>query len=204
MLLVIALLVAGVWLLIAQPWSGNATAAPAPVASPTASSSPTATEVSEPTGEPADETPEETPDAVPDEAVPDCTNADVTVEAATDQETYAADQRPALSIRLTNTSAGDCVINVGTSTQSFTVASGDDAWWRSTDCQSEPSDSIVTLAAGQTVTSAEPLVWDRTRSSVDTCEAPDRPVAPAGGASYHLEVEIGGIASTGTAQFFLD
>ncbi|MNY65604.1 hypothetical protein D3C86_2028970 [compost metagenome] len=94
-------------------------------------------------------------------------------------------------------------MNVGTSAQSFTVTSGDDIWWRSTDCQSEPSDMIVLIGAGQTVSSAAPLTWDRTRSAVGTCADGNRPMAPGGGASYHLSVEIGGIASTEPKQFLL-
>ena len=81
--------------------------------------------------------------------------------------------------------------------------SGDDVWWRSTDCQSEPSDMIVLIGAGQTVSSATPLTWDRTRSAVGTCTDGSRPHAPGGGASYHLSVEIGGISSTEPQQFLL-
>ncbi len=121
----------------------------------------------------------------------------------TDQDTYSAKQKPKLSIRLTNLSDVDCTLNVGTSTQVFTITSGSDTWWRSTDCQTKPSDQIVLLAAGQSVTSAEPLVWDRTRSSVKTCGDDGRPKAAGGGASYHLSVEIGGVSSDDTAQFLL-
>ena len=62
---------------------------------------------------------------------------------------------------------------------------------------------VVLLAAGQTVSSAAPLTWDRTRSAVGTCGDADRQHAPGGGASYHLSVEIGGIASTQSAQILL-
>jgi hypothetical protein len=62
---------------------------------------------------------------------------------------------------------------------------------------------VVLLAAGQTVASAAPLIWDRTRSAVGTCADADRPRAPGGGSSYHLAVEIGGIASTDSAQLLL-
>ena len=127
----------------------------------------------------------------------------MTVTPVTDQQTYATGQNPQLSISLTNNGTTDCTLNVGTSAQVFTITSGDDTWWRSTDCQTEPSDMVVLLAAGQTVSSAAPLVWDRTRSAVDTCSAADRPRAPGGGASYHLQVEIGGISSTDSAQLLL-
>ncbi len=92
---------------------------------------------------------------------------------------------------------------MGTSAQTFTIMSGSDVWWRSTDCQTEPSDMVVLLSAGQTVSSATPLTWDRTRSSVGSCDDTGRQVAPGGGASYHLSVEIGGIASTQSAQMLL-
>jgi hypothetical protein len=60
----------------------------------------------------------------------------------------------------------------------------------------------VLLEAGQQVSSAAPLEWDRTRSSVDTCDG-ERPRATGGGATYHLSVSINGIASTNTASFQL-
>lgn len=126
----------------------------------------------------------------------------ITVEALSDKTEYAQGENPQLSIRLANTSATPCTMNVGTSAQSFTVTSGTDVWWRSTDCQSEPSDMEVTLAAGQVVSSSAPLTWDRTRSSVSSCGG-ERPYAPGGGATYHLSVSIGGIPSAGTASFIL-
>lgn len=192
-----------VWLLIAQPWrAGGAEGAtePRPVSTMSAvATSPAATSTPTPTASDA-VAPEATPSP---QALPVCAAPDVTVEAVTDQGTYAADQNPQMSIRLRNVSASDCSINVGTAAQSFTVTSGNDVWWRSTDCQTESSDMIVTLAAGQEVTSAAPLVWDRTRSAVGTCQDPNRQRAAGDGASYHLAVEIGGIRSTGTAQFLL-
>lgn len=201
MLLAVAAVAALVWLVIAQPWrSDGAAPSPTPISTMTAGTpvptSPAATGTPAPTAPAASVAPSP-------EALPVCAPPEVTVEAVTDQTTYAADQNPQLSIRLRNESASDCSINVGTAAQSFTITSGDDVWWRSTDCQTEPSDMIVTLAAGQEVTSAAPLTWDRTRSAVATCEDPNRQRAAGGGASYHLAVEIGGIRSAGTAQFLL-
>ncbi len=195
----LALLVIGlvVWLVAAPPWRSAPVADPAPVAS---SSAPVPS-AAEPAPSP---TPSETPAPTPTApAGPvECAPADITVEALTDKGEYAQGENPQLSIRLTNTSATPCTMNVGTSAQSFTVTSGSDVWWRSTDCQSEPSDMEVTLAAGQQVTSAAPLTWDRTRSSVSSCQG-ERPFAPGGGATYHLSVSIGGIPSAGTASFIL-
>lgn len=217
-LLGLVIVIAAIWLLIAQPWRSWADAF-ASASTPTPSSSETtdvttAIPVPETAGSqtPAPEEPgPETPSAPPEDAAPPpaapaiepCLARDVTVEAVTDQDTYAPGQNPQLSIRLTNVSAQDCTINVGTATQSFVITSGSDTWWRSTDCQSEPSDVVVTLKAGQSVASAAPLVWDRTRSSVSTCGSAERPRAAGGGASYHLSVEIGGFASATSKQFLL-
>lgn len=192
-----ALLVIGlvVWLVAAPPWRSAPTADPAPVASSTAAGPSAPAVVASPTPTP-------TPTATAPTGPVECTPADITVEALTDKGEYGQGENPQLSIRLTNTSANACTMNVGTSAQSFTVTSGSDVWWRSTDCQSEPSDMEVTLAAGQQVTSAAPLTWDRTRSSVSSCGG-ERPFAPGGGATYHLSVSIGGIPSTGTVSFIL-
>jgi hypothetical protein len=132
-----------------------------------------------------------------------CDASSVTVEPVTDHAVYSAKQDPKLSIKLTNTTAQPCKINVGTATQSFVITSGTDTWWRSTDCQKKPSDMIVLLKAGQSVTSSTPVVWDRTRSSVSSCTAKDRPIAPSGGATYHLTVSIGGFNSLTDALFQL-
>jgi len=205
LLIGILVVAALVWLFIAQPWNGNAAPAPSPSRSATTPApTPSSTPSEGADGAAADGANADAVDpAASAEGVPACTNDDVAIEALTDQSSYAADQNPQLSIRLTNTSGAECAINVGTSGQSFTITSGNDTWWRSTDCQSEPSDMIVTIAAGQTVTSATPITWDRTRSSVDSCQDANRAKAPAGGASYHLAVAIGGIPSTMTAQFLL-
>jgi len=210
LLLALVAIGAVVWLLIAQPWSGaaadrteaepaasQAAATDLPAAgatTPTPSATPT------PDAEPP---PSATPEATATPTAKPCVSRDVAVEPLTDQETYEPGQNPQLSIRLTNNGSADCTLNVGTSGQSFTILSGSDVWWRSTDCQSEPSDMVVLLAAGQSVSSAAPLAWDRTRSAVGSCGDTDRQVAPGGGASYHLSVEIGGIASTQSTQMLL-
>lgn len=203
--------VALMWLLIAQPWRGAAVenTASTPTATPTTNTaSPTPTSAPAPSPEEtvdaaaeATPSPSASPESTP--SVKPCVARDITVEPVTDQDTYAAGQNPQLSIALTNSGAVDCTINVGTSAQSFMIASGSDVWWRSTDCQSEPSDMVVTLAAGQTVSSAAPLVWNRTRSSVGSCDDSGRQGAPGGGASYHLSVEIGGIPSMQSKQILL-
>ncbi len=229
LLLGIVVVAAVVWLLVARPWSGAATAEPQngaqgqdaepvlPVVStspqpgtsttlggstPGASGSPTprATKGTTPSTS-AGATPGGTPS--PGASAAACSPNDVTVKAITDKTSYATGQDPKLSIELVNEGSQPCTLNVGTSSQAFTITSGSDTWWRSTDCQSEPSDMVVVLAAGQKVSSAQPITWDRSRSSVATCQAKNRPQAAGGGATYHLSVEIGGIDSVDDAVFQL-
>lgn len=203
MLLVVVLVIAAtIWAVIAQPW--NAILAAIPTPTPSGSSATALPSPSVTTATPgATPVPTATPDATAAPTAQPCVASELSVVGVTDKEAYAAGESPQLSISLTNLSAADCTLNVGTTTQSFTVSSGEDVWWRSTDCQTEPSDMIVLLSAGQTVTSAVPVAWDRTRSSVESCQDPNRPRAP-GGATFRLSVEIGGIASTEFVSFVLN
>lgn len=209
------LIVGGIVAVVAwQPWRAWADAAPQPTVGVPASASPTSTPPvagSSPTpsgsaaasGTPtprvtssADGDTGAKPDGEP--AAAPCTTGDVTVSAVVDKSSYGTGELPQLSIRLVNDTDLPCLINVGTAAQTFEITSGSDTWWRSTDCQTEPSDQVVTLDAGQTVTSAAPIVWDRTRSSVDTCDG-DRQKALPGW--YNLAVSIGGIGSVEPASF---
>lgn len=196
LILVLAAVGLGIWLLVAQPWAGAAEPTPAPTTS--SSEAP----VAPTTGTSESPSPESTPAETP--GVVACEAKDIEVTAVTDADRYPEGALPKLSISLTNNGAADCTIDVGSTMQVFTVSSGNDIWWRSTDCQENPSSMIATLAAGVTVTSKEPVVWDRTRSSVETCAEENRPRAPAGGSSYHVAVSIGGFASATTKQILLD
>jgi hypothetical protein len=133
-----------------------------------------------------------------------CTAASVKVEAVTDATHYAADEKPKLSLRVTNTGQVACTLNAGTSQQVFTISSGSDVYWRSTDCQVDAGDAVVTLKPGKPISSATPIAWERVRSAPDTCNDDTRPKAPAGGASYNLSVSIGGLTSAAPKQFILD
>jgi hypothetical protein len=132
-----------------------------------------------------------------------CDAANVQVEAITDAVKYEPGQLPKLSLSITNTGSTACAINAGTSKQVFTVTSGKDVYWTSSDCQTDPADAQVTLKPGVPISSAEPVAWDRTRSAKDTCDAATRDAAPAGGASYFLTVTVDGIASSTPKQFML-
>ena len=200
LILAVAVIGVSVWLLIARPWA-DAAAGPAPTSSATPEGTPTQTAA--PSATPGTESPAPTPSGEATPAIVACEAKDIEVTAVTDADTYPSGVTPQLSISLTNKGSTDCTIDVGSTTQVFTVSSGSDVWWRSTDCQENPSSMIATLAAGTTVTSKDPVVWDRTRSSVETCTAENRQRAPGGGSSFHVEVSIGGFTSVTTKQILL-
>ena len=131
-----------------------------------------------------------------------CDPANIQVTPVTDAETYAAGVNPQLSLSVTNTGGTACSINVGTGQQVYKITSGEEQYWISTDCQTDPSDMPTVIEAGATLAST-PFAWDRTRSAADTCASTDRPQVPAGGASYNLDVSIGGFASSVSTQFIL-
>ena len=171
-------------LIVVRPGSGGAQPAPTPTPTSTGGT--------------------DAPAAAPDAAPTACDPAAVTVEALTDAVTDQPGQKPELSLSITNTGTVPCVINAGTSKQVFTISSGQDIYWTSTDCQSAAADAEVTLQPGVPVSSTTPIAWDRVRSNAATCDESTRAAAPAGGASYHLAVSVDGIASATPKQFILD
>jgi hypothetical protein len=132
-----------------------------------------------------------------------CKPANITVEAITDKSNYGAEEMPQLSVAITNTGPNACKLDAGTKAQVFTITSGTEVYWKSTDCQTGAVDAEVLLQPGKTVKSQTPIGWDRTRSDPATCSAKRNPV-PAGGASYHLATSVDGIASAATKQFILN
>jgi hypothetical protein len=170
----------------------------------TPASAPASDAASDATAGPTDaaEPPASDPAAEPAADGDPCRAEQITVEAVTDQAVYAAGEQPKLSTTITNTGSNTCVLNVGTAAQVFAVTSGTDTYWSSTDCQVDPVDAEVSIEPGAPVSSSEPITWDRTRSSADTCGG-ERTTVPAGGASYHLTVTVDGIASAQSKQFLL-
>lgn len=142
----------------------------------------------------------ETSNAKPGEPIA-CAAGVLAVEAVTNQGSYGAGELPELSLTVQNTGKEACVAELGTASMTFTVSSGSDDVWRSTDCQSDAASLPVVLQPGEELAS-ESVTWDRTRSSAETCEIERDPVV-AGGASYHLAASVAGVASEDTTQFLL-
>lgn len=130
-----------------------------------------------------------------------CDADQLEVTAITDRESYAVGEKPELSLSVKNTGEKKCAADLGTAGMVFSVTSGSDQVWLSTDCQKSPDHRAVLLEPGKKLTT-EPVVWDRTRSSRKTCDIDREPVA-AGGASYHLGAAVAGVESRDTVQFLL-
>jgi hypothetical protein len=152
----------------------------------------------------ATETDAEESDPAEDDAtaIEECDPALLDVQALTDAAEYPADAQPKLSFTITNTGSDVCTANVGTSTQVYTISTGPDVVWTSTDCQEEPTDQLLTLEPNTPVAST-PFTWERVHSSADTCTLEDREEVIADGATYSLEVEAAGAASLEPKSFLL-
>ena len=130
-----------------------------------------------------------------------CQAGQLQVTPGTDQTDYASGELPQLFMSIVNAGDEPCSADLGTVGMEFTISSGTDEVWRSTDCQDDAASLPVILDPDQAV-QTEPLKWDRTRSSTETCSITREPVG-GDGASYHLRVSIAGVDGTGTAQFLL-
>jgi hypothetical protein len=131
-----------------------------------------------------------------------CAPSVVTLTPITDASTYASGVQPQLSMSITNAGAKACTLDVGTKAQVYVITSGADSIWNSSDCQQNPTSDVRTLEPGKALTTT-PFAWSRTRSSKDTCSATAPAQVTAGGASYHLQVKLGTLTSSGTKQFVL-
>lgn len=174
-------------LIIVRP--GQAT--PEPVVTETAVAKPTPTVVASPTPTPTVDVAD----------YKECTPKNLVVNPVVDSVDFAAGVNPNISLTIQNTGSTACYYNVGTSQQVLTITSGAETYWMSTDCQTESSDTVAILEPGVVYPSA-PVVWERVRSSPDTCGG-ERPVVPAGGASYYLTAKVGEVSSKTSSQFLL-
>jgi hypothetical protein len=134
--------------------------------------------------------------------IPSCLPSQIELVAKTDQTTYSPGAIPQLWLSVTNTSSVDCRLQVGTDVQKYLITSGPEEIWVSTDCQETSEPLWQTLRAGEQQETIS-ISWNRVRSSPETCDSASRPAVKAEGASYHLRVFLGSVASQDTKQFIL-
>lgn len=143
-----------------------------------------------------------------DTAVTECAPGVVSIEVfagdgTSRQSAFSAGVNPYLWFTLNNTGTVDCNFNAGSAVTFFTITSGDQTIWSSKQCdRTGDVDGVITLKAGSE-TRANPSQWMRVFSSATGCGAEQAP-ASAGGASYHLTVEVNGVLSGNDEQFLLN
>ncbi|MFC8039830.1 hypothetical protein ACFUOZ_10795 [Paenarthrobacter sp. NPDC057355] len=176
LLLVIVLVVAavlaltGVFAGTAEPQAVNT---PAPTQAPTQGSAPSVAA---------------SPSASP---TPVCDFNLMTVAAKTDKPAYGPDEKPLLTMTITNGNAAPCEVNVGTSQMEYVVMSGSDRIFSSKDCQTGGVDLVKTIQPGKSETANFP--WERNRS-LEGCGVINAKPG-AGGAYYTFEARLGNKAS---------
>ena len=154
----LAALIAGLLVIVLLVWAGvaiasslrpkEAEAKPPQTTAP--SDVPTAPESTGPVAEPSNGT-----------AV--CAEGDVSVAATTAQATHGPSQNPVLVMTIKNIGKSECIVNVGTSQQEFTVMSGSDRIFSTADCLADPSDIEITMKPGSSESAR--FTWDRVRSA---------------------------------------
>lgn len=110
---------------------------------------------------------------------------------------------PFFGYRITNIGTKDCTLDLGAKNTFYRVTSGDETIWSSEDCDRTALVSTVLTLKPNEPLSSPVSDWYRVKSSSTGCGAEQIPVT-AGGASYHLSVEVGGMVSKETSQFILN
>ncbi|MFF2030953.1 hypothetical protein [Arthrobacter sp. NPDC058192] len=116
----------------------------------------------------------------------------VTVTAATDKDSYAAGEKPLLTLKVTNNNKVPCEVNIGTSQMEYMITSGSDRIFSSKDCEAESTDLMKTIAPGKSETANFP--WQRNRT-VQGCQSVEA-TPGAGGAYYVFTARLANKTST--------
>jgi cytoskeletal protein RodZ len=93
---------------------------------------------------------------------PACADDDIQVVATPSKTSYAEDQDPRFTVKVTNTSKSACKRDVGQKAMEVRVSKGDTAVWSSDHCNPGGDPDVVTLKAGESYTTS--VIWSRTTS----------------------------------------
>ncbi|PQZ89014.1 hypothetical protein CQ018_15790 [Arthrobacter sp. MYb227] len=113
--------------------------------------------------EPGTQDPAAENNADPSASATGCVAEDVSVVASTSQSTLGPSQNPVLIMTIKNEGKFACTVNVGTSQQEFTVMSGSDRIFSTSDCLADPRDVEIIMPAGSSETAR--FTWERVRSA---------------------------------------
>lgn len=138
-----------------------------------------------------------------------CAPADISIvgivanAAGSSQSAFSTNINPYLGYQITNNSASDCTFDVGALTTFYKITSGTETIWTSEQCDRTTLTALpMVLKAGQ-MTPSPLSEWFRVYSTVKGCGSEQNKVQ-ADGASYHLDVSVGGVSAKDTVQFLLN
>ena len=139
---------------------------------------------------------------------PNCNPAQIELVAQVGDEngprdSFGADALPSLWYEIVSTADTPCTFNVGSSVTFFTITSGDETIWSSRQCDRSGDADLVALLEPGIGKRSQPSEWLRVRSSQAGGCGAGQPEVVAGGASYHLRVEVNGVISQNKQQFLL-
>ncbi|WSQ10966.1 hypothetical protein OG604_26250 [Streptomyces sp. NBC_01231] len=126
--------------------------------------------------------------------LPNCTASATKLTVRSLHNTYGPGSTPALVLTATNSSGGDCKVDLGPKNAVLTItqAGGDDDYWSSADCVKAAGNLMYRVPADSSITYT--VKWDR-KPSAPECATP--PAGSAGPGTYLVEAKTPGF---GTAQ----
>ncbi len=141
------------------------------------------------------------PQKIEPEKLPECAPEQLRILPIISSDSYGPGETPQFTLSVTNSSDKACYRNLGTSQLVFKVESAGVGVWDSRDCQRSPDDRKIILEPSKTL-KTEPLEWNRTYSSPESCDG-EREEVIADGAAYNLLVAVGDVPGESYEQFLL-
>lgn len=136
-------------------------------------------------------------DALPaGSSLPNCTAGAVKLTVRSARNTYGPGETPTLELTATNSSGGDCKVDLGPKNAVLTItpADSDDDYWSSADCPKTAGSLVFRVAADSSVTYS--VKWDR-KPSAPECATP--PAGSAAAGTYLVEATTPGFAKAQTS-----
>jgi hypothetical protein len=119
------------------------------------------------------------------------------------RESFGADVIPLVWYEIVSNADSPCTFNVGSSVTFFTITSGEETIWSSRQCDRSGDAELLALLEPGVSKRSQGSQWLRVRSSQSGGCGAGQPAVVAGGASYHLRVEVNGVISQNKQQFLL-
>nr|WP_151773354.1 hypothetical protein [Streptomyces abyssomicinicus] len=131
-----------------------------------------------------------------------CSKGDVRLSLRSVRNTYEDDEKPVLRLTVSNTSGGDCKIDLGPRAAVMKItkanAEDDETYWSSADC---PEDGALLFRVPKGGSITYEVEWDRKPSDSDKCAA--APKGSAGAGTYLVVAKSGVTSSPLQATFTL-